>query len=176
MQFIPVLFKGQLYIFVIPFECLKALDSNQHLVPWEKRHTTGDRHSFWLFPSRHFSKLWCKEIEHRLKHRLKKEVFKAFGGKLLKRRDLQKKSPEYFPKQNLLQFFGWLPLAHAQKKTSVGLAPPPPPWGPRWMKTDFRDLSRMGRYWNLDIARWRNLGEHSGLPIEIPVEQVMPSK
>ena len=78
-------------------------------VDWEKGCTTGDMDLFWFSHSRHFSRLWCKEIEHRQRE----EVFLDGGnrdcslgyqgswGRLLERRDLQKKSPEYLQKTHV---------------------------------------------------------------------------
>lgn len=47
-----------------------------------RRKTHNKRSAFILvFSSRHFSKLWCKEIEHRLEYRLRIEVFLDRGKK-----------------------------------------------------------------------------------------------
>ena len=75
------------------FECLKVLNSYQHLGPGEKVCTKG--HPFWLSLSRHFSKQWCQEIEHREqesfwieKTEIRVWATRADWGRLLERRDL----------------------------------------------------------------------------------------
>lgn len=142
------------------------------------REETYNRWSTFIlaFSFKTFFKTMVQGNRTQTKTQIEKRSLQGIWGQTTKEERPAEKEPWIFSKTKFTSIFWMTPTCTCPEKDFCRLSTPPPPWGPRWMKTDFRDLSRMGRYWNLDIARWRNLGEHSGLPIEIPVEQVMPSK